>query len=379
MSEAIRGPHVPSLPAQPTMRETLPGTDYWSPEIFELEKRKIFCSVWVCVGREEELPRPGDFFVRDILDESILVTKGTDGELRAFYNVCRHRGSRLCEGQGHLGAAIRCPYHSWTYNLEGRLLRTPNVGDVEGFDREEYPLYDVALDVWEGFIFVNLSDAPGPLHDQLGSLERGLAGLSRYRMGELRTAHRIVYDVASNWKIVSENYNECLHCPSVHPELVKLIPLYRKGLVAELNNMEGARLDSGLRSLTVTGGSQRPYLSGINEEDKQRYIGTQLFPNLLLNLHPDYAMSYIIYPEGPSRTRVVSEYLFEPSTIERKDFDPSDAVEFWDLVSKQDWVVCERAQKGVRSKAYLKGIYPPQDQMVYEFNREYLRVRDRMA
>ncbi len=362
---------VPALEIKPT----LPGTDYWSPEVFKVERERIFHGGWICVGREEQLPRPGDYFVRDILDESVLVVRDTSGRLGAFYNVCRHRGSRLCDGEGHLGAAVRCPYHSWTYALDGRLLTTPNVGQVEGFDKAEYPLRRVALEAWQGFIFVNMAEEPGPLMDQLGLLERDPRGYERYGMDDLRTAHRIVYDVAANWKVLVENYSECLHCPGVHPELVKFVPLYRRGLVGEFGG-GGAILDEGLTSLTVTGSSNRPPLPGLTEEDRKRYDGIVLLPNLLINLHPDYVMSYILYPVSPERTTVVSEYLFEPSTISRRDFDPSDAVEFWDLVSRQDWDVCQRVQRGVRSRGYGRGVYPPQDLMVYEFNRHYLKLRD---
>lgn len=354
------------------VKSTLPGRDYWAPEVFEIDRERIFHSMWVCVGREEAIPGPGDYFVRDVIDESLIVLRDQGSHLRAFYNVCRHRGSRLCDAEGSLGSAIRCPYHSWTYSLEGRLIGTPNVGKVEGFDREDYPLHAVALETWQGFIFVNLSPSPPPLKEQL---EPPVLEYSRYGMDALRMGPRIVYEVAANWKIVHENYNECLHCPGVHPELVKLVPIYRRGIVGEMNPY-GATLDKGVRTFTPDGASKRPPLRGLMAEDRQRYYGVTVFPNLLLNLLPDYVMAYTIYPMGPERTAVVSEYLFDPSTMALEDFDAGDAFEFWDLVSRQDWAVCERTQKGVRSRSYKSGVYPPQDRYVYEFNQQYLKARD---
>ena len=150
------------------MRQTLPARDYYAPEIFGLEKERIFYQKWFCAGRQEEVPNERDHMIREVLNESILIVRGESGMLRAFYNVCRHRGSKLCDGAGRLGSAIVCPYHGWTYSLNGRLVGTPNVGEVEGFDRSEYGLHAVALETWNGFVFVNLSAKPRPLEEQLG-------------------------------------------------------------------------------------------------------------------------------------------------------------------------------------------------------------------
>ena len=353
------------------MRQTLPARDYYAPEVFDLEKERIFYQKWFCAGRQEELPNERDHMIREVLNESILIVRGESGMLRAFYNVCRHRGSKLCDGAGRLGSAIVCPYHGWTYSLNGRLVGTPNVGEVEGFDRSEYGLHAVALETWNGFVFVNLSANPRPLEEQLGPWR----DYQRYHIERLRSGWRVVYEVAANWKILHENYNECLHCPRVHPELVKLIPIYRRGLIAENDGSWGNRLADGVTTFSKTGHSKLPFLPDLTEEEKRSYNGMTVFPNLMLDLLPDHVMTSVLWPTGPERTRVVSEILFEPATLARDDFDPADIVELQDLVSRQDWVVCERAQQGLRSRAFKFGVYPPQDEFVYEFDQEYLRAR----
>lgn len=361
------------LPGGGELHATLPSRDYYSPEVFELEKERIFYGKWLCVGREEQLPRPGDFMLAQVADESILLVRDGGGGLRGFYNVCRHRGSRLCDdAAGHLGRAIQCPYHAWTYGLDGRLLATPNVGDVEGFDRADYPLHSVHLDTWEGFVFVNLFEEPGALEEFLGPWATAYA---RYHVGRLRSAYQATDEVTANWKILVENYNECLHCPGVHPELCRLVPLYRRGLVTEDDGSWGNRLADGVETWTMNGRSNRPPLPDLTEEDKRCYYGFHVFPNLFVNLLPDVVATTIMFPLAPDRTRLITDLLFEPSTIARDDFDPSDLVEFRRTVMRQDWDVCERVQMGVRSRAYRSGVYPPQDSCVYEFNQQYLRER----
>ena len=358
--------------ATAAIRPTLPARDYYAADVFDLDKERIFFRNWFCVGREEEIPGPGDFMVRDLLDESILVVRDEAGTPRAFYNVCRHRGTRICEGDGSAGKALSCPYHAWTYALDGRLIATPNVPEMAGLDRARLGLQAVALHTWEGFIFVNLAPVPRPLDRQLGDW----TGYERYHLGRLRTAHRLAYDVAANWKILHENYNECLHCPRVHPELVKVVPVYRRGAIAEPDGIWGNRLVEGATSFTRTGRSGLPVLPDLTEEERGRYNGMTIFPNLLLDCSPDNVLYTIFWPREPERTRLTCGVLLEPSTIASEGFDPAEVVEFHDLINRQDWAICERAQKGQRSRGYRRGVYPPQDQYVYEFDQRYLRERE---
>jgi phenylpropionate dioxygenase-like ring-hydroxylating dioxygenase large terminal subunit len=357
-------------------RPTLAGSDYTSWEVYDQERERIWWGDWVCAGRAEELPNPGDYVVRDIAGESVLITRNGDGQLRGFYNVCSHRGTKFVddlEGTGHVKKAFVCPYHAWTYDLDGRLIGSPNVKEDEFFDRAAFPLHPIHVDSYAGFLFVNLATEPRRgLMDALTDGAETITAFERFKMDELRIGVRIVYEVAANWKIVVENYNECLHCPQIHPELVQVVPLFRFGEVwdEEIRD-DGNRMVEGATSFTISGASELPRFPDLAPEDYDMYYGTYEFPNLMLNLHPDAGMYYIGYPKGPNHTQVVSEYLFRPETIAGSDFEPEPVVELWDLISKQDWAVCERAQTGVGSRAFTTGVYPRQDRFLYWFNEEY--------
>lgn len=362
-------------------RPTLGSEDYTSLEVYEQERERIWWGDWVCIGRTAEVENPGDYLVRDLAGESIFIVRNGEGELRGFYNVCSHRGTKFLDDDtmGNAKKAFRCPYHAWTFDLNGRLVGTPNVKEDEYFDRSKYPLYSFAVDSYAGFLFVNLSREPRPLMEALKDGAESITVFERFKMDELRVGVRIVYEVEANWKIIVENYNECLHCPSVHPELVQVIPLFRFGEVwDEETRDDGNWMIEGATSFTETGKSELPKLPGLLPEDYQMYFGSYEFPNLMLNLHPDCGMYYIALPKGPSHTTVVSEYLFRPETIaDPALFKPEPVVEFWDLISKQDWEVCERAQTGVGSRAFAQGVYPRQDRFLYSFNEEWRQAMGR--
>jgi Rieske 2Fe-2S family protein len=363
-------------------RPTLSGSDYTSLEVHDEERERIWWGDWVCLGRTEELPNPGDYIVRDLAGESVFVTRNEAGELLGFYNVCSHRGTRFVDDEpaaGHVRKVFKCPYHAWTYDLSGRCVGTPNVKEGELFDRSDYPLHGFAVDSYAGFIFASLAEEPRPMLEALTEGVESVTMFDRFRMDELRVGVRIVYEVAANWKIVVENYNECLHCPTIHPELVQVVPLFRFGEVwDEETRDDGNRMREGATSFSISGESELPKLPGLEPEDHSMYYGAYQFPNLLLNLHPDCAMYYIGYPRGPGHTTVVSEYLFRPETIADPTlFKPEPVVELWDLISKQDWEVCERAQKGVGSRAFTTGVYPRQDRFLFFFNERYRRQMGR--
>jgi Rieske 2Fe-2S family protein len=365
-----------------TPRPTLSGADYVSREVYEQERERIWWGDWICLGRTEEVATPGDYIVRDVAGESIFITRNDAGELHGFYNVCSHRGTKFLDDEpssGHAKRAFVCPYHAWTYDLNGRLIGTPNVKEDEHFDRSAFPLHQVAVDSYAGFLFVNLAREPRPLMAALTDGAESITAFERFRMEELRVGVRIVYEVAANWKIVVENYNECLHCPQIHPELVQVVPLFRFGEVwDEETRDDGNWMMEGASSFTANGKSELPKLPGLLPEDYVMYYGSYEFPNLLLNLHPDCVMYYLGFPKGPGHTTIVSEYLFRPETIaDPKLFKPEPVVEFWDLISKQDWEVCARAQTGVGSRAFTTGIYPRQDRFLYNFNEEWRQVMGR--
>ena len=381
---ADRHATVPGTGTTWTPRPTLSGADYTSDAVYAEERERVWFDRWVCLGRAEEIAEPGDYLVRDLAGESVIVTRNRDGELRAFYNVCAHRGTKLLDetGEGacgHVSKAFKCPYHAWAFDLDGALIGTPNVGEDEAFAREDFPLHPIAVESYGGFLFVHLGNAPRPLVDDLRDGVESITNFERYALSELRVGRRITYEVAANWKIVVENYNECLHCPTVHPELVQIVPLYRFGEVwDEETPDDGNWMIEGATSFTRTGKSSLPPFPGLTDTDRRMYYGTFQFPNLLLNLHPDAAMSYLLLPRGPGHTTVVSEYLFRPETIASPDFAPEPVVELWDLISRQDWEICQRAQTGVGSRAYRRGgVYPRKDRFLFAFNEHYRREMGR--
>ncbi len=357
------------------LEPTLAGRYYSDPDILAREWERIFYRSWLCAGREERLADAGTYLTLPVGDESVLVVRDTRGTLRAFYNVCRHRGARLCDGEeGRLKGALRCGYHAWTYALDGRLIGTPHLRQEDGFPKDRYSLYPVALDVWGGFVFVNLEGArAAPLAAQLGD---AAARVRRYPLASLKVGARRLDEVACNWKILVENYMECYHCPGVHPELCDLVPLYRKGEVDTPDGQDVAYFRDGATTFTLGGATRRPLMSGLSEEERRKYNGEMILPSLMLNLFPDYAHARTLWPLGPARTRIVSEWLFEPGTMRRDDFDPADAVGFIDMVSRQDWKVCEAVQKGVGSRAHAHGVYTPQEAHAAGFKRWFLQRFD---
>jgi Rieske 2Fe-2S family protein len=375
--------------------KTLPAKWYISPDVFAQEEERIFRSQWCCVGREELLPRAGDFFTVERGGESVIVTRDAGGTVHAFYNVCRHRGTRLCsEASGHFTGSIQCPYHAWTYALDGELKVARNMAEVPGFDRSEYPLKEAAVALWEGFIFINLrsslilrqaqddngEDKNGEDDNGEDKFERVFAPLigrfSRWNLASLQTARSITYELACNWKLVFLNYSECYHCPLVHPQLDKLSPSDS----GHNDLSQGAFLGgySELRehgtSLATSGRSSRQPLGSIGGDDLDRVYYYTIFPSLLLSLHPDYAMVHYCRPLAADRTEVTCAWLFDPSAIAKPDFDPADVVEFWDLTNRQDWHVNELTQQGLRSRAYSPGPYSNAEGLLSAFDRHYLTI-----
>jgi Rieske 2Fe-2S family protein len=375
--------HVP--PAVAGLEPTLPSSWYRSPQVFALEKERIFCREWICVAREEELAAPAAHRVLDILGESILLVRNREGQLRAFYNVCRHRGSRLCRdaqagaqaalGGGIAGGRITCPYHQWTYDLDGRLVAAPYLTGEPGFDKSLFSLYPVGVETWGGFIFLNLSPAKAvSLHAQLAAIP---ARLARYPLSELRIGRTIRYQVAANWKVICENYNECYHCAGVHPELCALVPAFRDRGGANLDWARGIAHRPGAYTFTSSGVTRRRAFPGLDADEQVRHKGELAYPNLFLSLACDHAAAFILEPRGATRTDIACHFLFESIEIEKPDFDPSDASDFWDLVNRQDWAICEAVQQGISARVHERGYYAPMEDFNLDIRRYVLeRIGD---
>lgn len=353
---------------------TMPQRYYASADVFALETEHIFARRWLCVGRAEQVPNAGDFFLSEMFGESLIIVRGNDGAVRAHFNVCRHRGTRMCEEKkGTFAGSIMCPYHAWTYGLDGALLAARNMQTVEGFDRSHYPLQQSNLAEWEGFLFVNLAQSPTPFAQVFASV---LHRWPQWTIGRLRAAKRIQYDLKTNWKLVFQNYSECYHCPLIHPALDKLSPSESgRNDLSEGDFLGGFmtfREPGTHGSMTLSGHTARPPVGNVVGDDLERVYYYTMFPSMLLSLHPDYVMVHYVTPVSFERTLVSCEWLFEPETMARADFDPSDAIEFWDMTNRQDWHVCELSQSGIASRAYTPGPYGNQEGLLEAFDRNYL-------
>lgn len=374
---------------------TLPQRYFISPKVFAEEQAAIFSAQWVLVGHQSQVARPGDFFVQEVLPspqgsggtsaESIIITRDKTQTIRGFYNVCRHRGTRLCEEHIGHSSTIQCPYHAWTYGLDGKLVGAPHMDLVKGFAKEDYSLHAVSLGLWEGFIFVNLADNPTPLEEVFAPL---LGKFSHWNLPQLRSARRIEYDVRANWKLIFENYSECYHCPGVHPMLSKVSPYDS----AENDLTEGPFLGGFMKitkgaSLTMSGNACAMPVGGKGTdlataspsdggpEGEERVFYYSIFPNMLLSMHPDYVMVHQLWPQSPERTLILCDWFFHPDAAAITDpaYNPDDAIEFWDMTNKQDWHVCELSQQGIASRAYEPGPYSPRESIPAAWDREYLR------
>jgi Rieske 2Fe-2S family protein len=348
----------------------LPPAAFADEGVFKWEIDAIFRG-WICVAHASAIDEPGKFVMREIGPDSVVVIAGEDGTPRAFLNVCRHRGARIVEEtEGQVRKRLRCPYHAWSYDLDGSLRAAPHMDGVEDFDFTCNGLLGVRSAVIGGLIFIDLSGDAPEIEDHVGDL---LGHLERYRLGELRLGGSATYDVKANWKGIAENYNECLHCPGVHPEL-NALSHYMSG-----DDVEGEggwcggsmtlREDASTMALEDAGHStDRPPIEGLPEEEIDKVYYFAVFPNALVSLHPDYVMLHTLWPQGPGQTHVTCEWFFEPATIAREDFDPSDAIGFWDMVNKQDWYVCELTQKGVGTRGYVAGRYSAEEVDVHAFD-----------
>lgn len=357
------------------LTSTLNSADYCSEQVYEIERQRLFHGGWFLALRSDTLA-PGNRTVVDIAGESILVTRDLQGELHAFANVCRHRGAKLCDERSDTSqGSLMCPYHAWTYALDGRLIATPHL-DNDDVDKDALSLWSVSLHVWQGFVFISLAKEPPPFDQWVQQHGQELVGLERFHLEGLQVAVRTVAEVAANWKVLVENYQECLHCTRVHPELVELIPTYRSGWVMDDDRPDGGvALRNGSNGLAVDGKSSLPPLPGLSDVDAASYYGCTMFPNAFVDVSGNCAIVSYLYPKGPLHTTMVMEYMFAPETIADPGFDPTSVVEFNEMVAAQDNIVCERVQQGVSSRLFEGGVLTPKDDLVIGFVQHYLDAR----
>jgi len=383
-----RGPII-----QSRTEPTLPYAWYRDEAIFALEREHIFLKEWILVAREEEIAGPGDSLIVDAYGESIILLRNLEGELRAFHNVCLHRGTRLCpaakEGASEdriplMGGvvdkrAIVCPYHAWSYDLNGQLTHAPHMSAAKDFKIEDIQLHGVAVERWAGFVFINLANESRPDFAALiTSLENSY---QRYPLAELRTGHRIQYTVKANWKSLCENFNECYHCGPVHPELCKVVPAFKQNGGAGLDWEDGIPHREGATTFTTSGLSSRRTFPELNETEKSHHLGDLLYPNMFISVSSDYIVACMLQAKSADTTIIDCYFLFEPYETDKPNFDPSDAFEFWDVINQQDWAICERVQQGmgaaVHSTGYLggseKGMLSPMEDWSLDIKKYVLK------
>lgn len=363
------------------MQRTLERAAYLAPEHFARERERIFFRDWFCVAREEDLPEPGCYLAVEVAGESVIVVRDGQGRLAGYYNVCRHRGARLvsttgeasCAEPGRFRNVIRCPYHSWTYGFTGELRHAPFLTDRDMLRKDDLGLHPVEVETWGGFVFAHLT--PAEEHPTLlAQLDAVPERVRRYPLAELRRAGRIEYDVAANWKVILENYNECYHCGPVHPELCEVMPDLKRQGGAGLDWDRGISHREGAWTFTRTGTADRAPFPGLSEEERTRHKGELVYPNLMLSVSADHVAAFTVWPRSPGRTVIACDFLFHPDEMARPRFDPRDAVDFWDLVNRQDWEICERVQAGMTSRVWKHGYYAPMEDASLDIRR-YVRER----
>ncbi len=348
--------------ARQPVQTALPRRFYADPDYYRAELERLFFGRWIAVGRADQIPQAGDYFTRSLADDSLIVTRDGSGAIQALFNVCRHRGTRLCDrAEGHFVDRIQCPYHAWTYDLSGRLLAAPHM--PAAFCPDDYPLRRAASFTWGGHILAFPGSAP-PAPPRLPEF-------SRYHMEDLRLGRRVVYDVRANWKLVVLNFNECLHCPTLHPALNRLhhylgaenvppTPFYCGGAMG---------FKPGVETMSVDGKRRRPFLPGLDDAARQQVAYYTIYPNLLLSLHPDYMMTHTLWPRAHDRTEIICEWHFHRDEIAHEGFIIADAVEFWDQTNREDWWIAEQSQLGIQSRAYEPGPYSDREALLWSFDQ----------
>ena len=362
------------------LTEGLPAEAYFDPRHYERELQRIWYRNWIYVCRSSELPARRAYRTFEVGDQKILLVRNDEGALEGFHNTCRHRGALLCrETEGILRSpTVVCPYHAWTYNLHGDLLRTSSKAHADGFDVADYPLYKVKVREWSGFIFVALSEEP-PAFDRL--FDTPLNRLDAWPLGDLVLAHTLEKTVKSNWKIFWENYNECLHCPGVHPKLSSLVPIYGRGLLEERDDPRwidhrsevDPKYKGGLREGAETwsndGRVTGPQFPGLSEEDRR--LGAVYMtglPSIFIVGHVDYVRVVRLLPLGPERTQLRVEYLFSPDALASPGFDMRNVVDFTNLVMTEDADVCELNQQGLHAGPHARGVVMPEEYVIRQFH-----------
>ncbi|MEO6827902.1 MAG: aromatic ring-hydroxylating dioxygenase subunit alpha [Microbacteriaceae bacterium] len=346
-------------PVAGSLMATLDGSAYSDPEVFAMEQEKLFEKCWFCVVRGSDVAKPGSFKTVQVGRESLIISRNRKGEARAFYNVCRHRGKQVCLGESAEGQrSFQCGYHAWTYDLDGKLIAAPNLTDMPDIDRHEKGLVAVNVREWLGYIWVCLADEPpsfedtvlGEVVDRLGEV----SNLDHYQVETLAIGKRITYDVKANWKLIIENFMECYHCATIHPELTEVLPEFANGLSAQYYVNHGAEFGDDIKGFTVDGSEGVDLLPGVAEDQARRYYAITVKPQVFINMVPDHIIFHRMFPMAADRTVIECDWLYLPGVVESGK-DLSKSVELFDRVNRQDFKACQETQPAMSSRIYQHG------------------------
>src|SRR4051812_42082505 len=344
----------------------LPRISYVDPAVFAWEQRHIF-SGWTCLGYAADLPDPGSQRAVAVGAGGALLTRDEDGNVHAFANACRHRGHELLQcGESAKRRSIVCPYHSWSYKLDGSLRNAPSFRSVESFDPERFGLVPLRVVDWHGWIFVDVAGSGGEFADHVAGTEDVIAP---YRPEDLMIVARHEYELACNWKVIAENYQECYHCSTIHPELSRISPPTSGDNLELAGQWMGGSMDliPEATTMSLDGRSGGVAIAGLSEQELRTVMYIVGYPNLLVSLHPDYVMTHLLTPLAVDRTHVECVWAFPRDVAEQPEFDPSYAVDFWDLTNRQDWAACESVQRGLTNPLARPGPLAPEEDGVYQF------------
>ena len=371
---------------------------YRDPAIFARDLSRIHMRHWLCVGHVSRVPKQGDYFVFDIADESFIVVRDR-GELRALANVCRHRGSNVCYEKEGNSRAFVCPYHGWTYDLDGSLRSARLTG--KEFDKSQYGLARVHLRVIEGLIFICCAEDPPDLTEVEQTL--GTA-LKHYGWAKAKVAHRATYSVDANWKLTTENYLECYHCAPAHPEFSKFHATTKPVAETQALRKEADRLALSMgvsipnvyhwpssdelhtqpvccaHDATFEGfvtGSEDGQAAAPLMGDFTQYDGgftyMEVGPASFFLAYPDHGVLYLFVPKKAERTDMEIIWLVRDTAVEGRDYDLARLIWMWDVTSLADKKIIDHNQKGVNSRFYRPGPYQPMESQTRDFTEWYLR------
>lgn len=338
---------------------TFPAEMYTSSDIFKLEKERIFGKAWYYVGNTSQLQGSGSYFTVEIAEQPLIILRNREEKLRAFFNVCSHRGAPLALGSGQCKSLV-CMYHSWTFDLEGKLKASPEMDSAKGFDPDCHSLKAVKVDTWESFIFVNLDPNAESLASQLGDLPEKF---KRYRLSEFSLVHSIDYEMEANWKLLTENSTESYHEPSVHA----LVPKFYEGLFTEAKQYYYfqyspliAELDENARAVLKPDGLNTDNLS---EYESNGILITSLFPNFGMSVGPSFAVTYLIDPQGTAKTRVQQQWLVPNQEASLAPERMEAIIGFFDTIMKEDLDLLPHLQKRMQSLGFRPGRLSPSREM----------------